>query len=208
MQNEIEVMRVLRVPPMGALVVQIGDRRLTTISQVTDDKSRRRLLAAIGELIDFAGGYQTLAEAGVAPPLPQVESVSPHLDIEEELTAEQAAFLDELQREMRGGAPLEPSAGSQTGSVPLDEVPLTSPAPELQGSAGAGMSFVAEIDGILQKHVSRNPALAQRSIHLRQSPGESLQIVVDKRVYSHPNEIEDNEVKQVLKRALKEWEAR
>lgn len=206
MQNEIEVMRVLRVPPMGALVVQIGERRLTTIAQVTDDKSRRRLLAAIGELIDFAGGYQTLAEAGVAPPLPQVESVSPHLDIEEELTAEQAAFLDELQREMRGGAALDPPAGNQAAGASLDQVPLSNPMPDPQGSAG--ISFVAEIDRILQRHVSRNPALAQRSIHLRQSPGESLQIVVDNRVYSHPNEIADNEVKQVLKRALKEWEAR
>lgn len=206
MQNEIEVMCVLRVPPMGALVVQIGQKRITTISDAGDDKLRRRLLVAIGELIDFAGGYETLAEAGVAPALPRIEPASPQSGADEELTEEQAAFLDQLERELRAGAPLEPATGSAMTGAPADQVSLTGAATEPQDAVG--VNLVAEIDRILQKHVGASPALAQRSIHLRQSPGESLQIVVDNRVYAHPNDIEDNEVRQVLKRALKEWEAR
>lgn len=206
MQNEVEVMRVFRVPPMGALVVQIGEKRITKIADAGDEKSRRRLLVAIGELIDFAGGYATLAEAGVAPSLPRIEPASPRADVEEELTDEQAAFLDELERELRGGAPLELPSDSRTASTLADDVPLTGATAQPQDTAG--VNLVAEIDRILQKHVEANPALAKRYIHLRQSPGESLEIVVDNKVYSHPNDIEEQEVKRVLKRALKEWEAR
>lgn len=206
MQSEIEVMRVVRVPPMGALVVQVGNKRITTIADARDEKLRRRLLAAIGELIDFAGGYEALAEAGVAPSLPREKPVSPQLGDEEELTKEQARFLDELERELRGGATLELMPGDELGRSVADQLPLTDAPPTRQNSVG--VNLVAEIDRILQKHVGASPTLAKRSIKLRQSPGESLQIVVDNKVYSHPSEIEDEEVKQALKRALKEWEAR
>lgn len=206
MQSEIEVMRVVRVPPMGALVVQVGNKRITTISDAGDENSRRRLLVAIGELIDFAGGYEALAEAGVAPSLPREEPVSPVVDDKEELTQEQARFLDELERELRGGATLELASADELDRSATDQMPLTDRPPTRQDTVG--VNLVAEIDRILQKHVGASPTLAKRSIKLRQSPGESLQIVVDNKVYSHPSEIEDQEVKQALKRALQEWEAR
>lgn len=203
MQNEFEVMRVIRVPPMGALVVQTGEQRMTTISAAGDEKLRHRLLAAIGELVAFAGGYEALVDAGVAPTLSPPDRAPSEAGLdEEELTEAQARFLDELERELRGGAPLDNVLGASS----TDAVRLRNAATEPHDAGG--VNLVAEIDLILQKHVIANPSLAQRGIHLRQAPGQSLQIVVDNKVYSHPNEIEDDDVKEALKRALKEWEAR
>jgi hypothetical protein len=201
MQNEIEIMRVLRTPPMGSLLVIADGRRLKLLASVKDDTVRRRILAAIGELIDFAGGYDALVREGVAPPLPTAAATSsaPAEEPGEELTSEQDAFLNRLERELRQST--LPETGSLTAEptvLPVDTNDLTTP----------GVNLVADIDQILQRHVAESEALAHRSIHLRQTPGELLQIVVDGRVYEHPNDIEDARVRDVLKRALKEWEAR
>lgn len=199
MQDEIEVMHVSRTPPMGALVVRAAGKHIKQLSSISDDRLRRRILAAIGELIDFAGGYDVLVQEGVAPPLPtSTPQTAPHQDADEELTAEQAAFLDQLEREMRAGKTPKPA---DVIDEPLDRQL------EMSEAMKPGINLVAEIDQILQRHVMSNEQLAHRSIHLRQTPGELLQIVVDGNVYEHPNDIPDETVRQVLKRALKEWES-
>ena len=222
MQNEVEVMRVIREPPMGSLIVHAGGRRLKHLSSAENEQMRHRLLAAIGELVTFAGGYDALVEAGVAPPLGprEINVAGTTQPAEDELTAQQAAFLDQLERELKSGVPPE---GLLTGSVP-DSVAInaakfeagvddgrevsTKPGAEQPASGQPGVNLVGEIDSILQKHVIANARLAHRSIHLRQPPGGLLQIVVDDRVYEHPNDIEDDDVRQILKQALKEWESR
>lgn len=203
MENEFEVLRVIRVPPLGALTVHADGLRYTQIGAVKNDKVRQRLLAAIGELVSFAGGYDALVSAGFAPPLPSKSGAvaSAGEDNEEELRRKQAEFLEQLERNARGNvAPdLYRSAiiPGESGRPTLAADPLESP-----------INLVDEIDQILQRHLAANDQLAQRSISLRQAHGEQLQIVVDGRVFRHPNEIEDEEVKKVLKQALKEWEAR
>lgn len=201
MQNEIEVMRVLRTPPMGSLVVIADGRRLKLLASVKDETVRRRILAAIGELIDFAGGYDALVREGLAPPLTTTAAASsaPAGEAVEELTSEQDAFLNRLERELRQ------STLPETGSLTADPTIISV---DMNETATPGVNLVADIDQILQRHVAESKALAHRSIHLRQTPGELLQIVVDGSVYKHPNDIEDARVRDVLKRALKEWEAR
>jgi hypothetical protein len=194
-------MRVLRTPPMGSLLVLADGRRLKRLASVKDDTVRRRILVAIGELIDFAGGYDALVREGVAPPLPKAaaDSLAPAEDAAEELTSEQDAFLNRLEQELRRST--LPETGSLTAERPPAQV-------DTNEMATPGVNLVAEIDQILQRHVAGSEELAHRSIHLRQTPGELLQIVVDGSIYRHPNDIEDTRVRDVLKRALQEWEAR
>jgi hypothetical protein len=199
MQNEIEVMRVIRTPPMGALVVQAGGQRVKQLTTLHDEKMRRRILAAIGELIDFAGGYDALVHEGVAPPLTtSFPQPTPAQEGDEELTRQQAAFLDQLERELKANTVIEPLAAvTEGGDIQEHDEPLN-----------RGVNLVAEIDQILQRYVASDERIAHRSIHLRQPPGGLLQIVVDGKVYEHPNEVEDQTVREALKNALKEWESR
>lgn len=202
MRDEIEVMRVVRVPPMGKLVVQAGGERLESLSEVRNEKVKHRLLAAIGELISFSGGYQVLVDAGVAPPLGSAPA-SPEATAEEPLNEEQAAFLDQLERELKANS----TSAAAAEPVPVQEVEPDQAAPAPEPSE-AQLNLVAEIDAILQKHVEADPELVQRSIHLEQPPGGLLRIRVDGKQYEHPNDIEDSNVRQALKQALKEWESR
>ena len=45
MRRDLEVMRVLRVPPMGKLVAEVDGERYETLSEITDEKARRVILA-------------------------------------------------------------------------------------------------------------------------------------------------------------------
>lgn len=199
MQNEIEVMRVIRTPPMGSLVVQAGGKRLKQLSSAGDEKLRRRILAAIGELIDFAGGYDALVREGVAPALPTGIQQSPSTtEAGDDLTKQQAAFLNQLERELK--------ANSVVDTQDLIGAPSEHPVGQ-EATTESGMNLVAEIDHILQRHVAADEQLAGRHIHLRQAPGEMLQIVVDGHVYEHPNEVEDASVRRVLRQALRDWES-
>ncbi|MDX1686341.1 MAG: hypothetical protein R3248_00025 [Candidatus Promineifilaceae bacterium] len=226
MRNEIEVMRVIRVPPMGKLVIEAGGQRLEKLQEVQSDKVRQRVLAAIGELITFAGGYRALENAGLAPPLEPPRGRAAREAEEEPLTPAQEAFLASLEGQLRGTAEGEPEP--TTAQLEPELPPLvpetTEPvepagktaepvgeAPESTGETtetSSSVNLVAEIDEILQKYVGATPALAGRSIHLRQVPAGELEILVDGKSHRHPKEIEDKAVRLVIKKALKEWESR
>jgi hypothetical protein len=207
MRNEIEVMRVVRIPPMGKLVVQIGNQRLKSLAEARDDSARRRLLTAIGELIVFAGGYETLVEAGVAPPLlpsvPGAGAGSEELK-EETLTPEQEAFLASLEEELKATIESSPPPATST----IEEVEVQLDAPAIPAEEQAPLNLVGEINEILQKYLADDPSLRHRSIHLEQPNAGALLIRVDQKQYHHPREIEEDNVREALKKALQEWESR
>lgn len=203
MDNEIEVMRVLRVPPMGKLVVEVNGQRYERLADVTNPPLRQRLMAAIGELIVFSDGYKTLVDAGLAPPImaEPTTRISDQEPASPEIEAQRAAFLSSLERErdaMAAQANLTPDPGYVVSAAARDE-PLAAARPS--GIAG-------QIDAILQKYVKAEPKLEGRSIHLEQAPTGGLRIKVDNQVYQRPAEIKEKEVQLVIKMALKEWEAR
>lgn len=206
MRNEIEVMRVMRVPPIGKLVVQVGNQRLQSLADVKDESLKRRLMAAIGELIVFAGGYDTLLDAGVAPPLPRGlgGDMEAKPKEEEALTPEQEAFLMSLEKELKATIQGDPSAAPKD----LAELEVRLEAPVTPATPSSSLNLVAEIDDILQKHLARDPEFKNRDIHVEQPAAGTLRIRVDNRYYEHPKEIEETNVRQVIKKALQEWESR
>jgi len=201
MDNEIEVMRVLRVPPMGKLVVEVNGQRYEHLADVTNPSLKQRLLAAVGELIVFADGYKTLVDAGVAPPL-MVESGrgGSQEGVSSDMAERRAAFLSSLERERDALA-----ARTNTISDPVNLVSAVAKDEPVVTTRTAGI--VDQIDAILQKYVRAEPKLEGRSIHLEQAPAGGLRIKVDNQVYQRPAEIKEKEIQLVIKMALKEWEA-
>lgn len=203
MQQEIEVMRVLRTPPLGKLVVALKDQRYKQLSEVTDPHQKQMLLAAIGELVDFVGGYQELVKAGVAPDLAFVAKQQQSETQTDTMREEQARFLARLEAErdaVKKTPPPQPKFPVLSGLRPSIQ-----PQP---GTPGSKLSLVEQIDAILQRHIASDPALAERSIHLAQAANGGLQIEVDGRIYQRPRDIEDRQIQLIIKRALKEWESR
>lgn len=206
MRQEIEVMQIFRLPPMGKLVVSVNNKRYENLSEITEPKVKRLLQAAIGELIVFAGGYQELVDAGVAPHLstqPQeteAESQSPS-----ELLERQQKFLSRLEAErdaIKSTPPPKPQFPILSGIRPT----IVNDEAEPGTGINKTLSLVEQIDKILQKHLASEPELAGRSIHLVQGAKSGLQILVDGTYYQKPRDIPEKHIQLMIKRALKEWE--
>jgi hypothetical protein len=193
-------MKVVRIPPLGKLVVEAGAQRFQSLDEVKDGALRQRLLAAIGELVVFAGGYDRLLAAGVAPP-PELPTTTPQLG--GRLTSEQEAFLSSLENELKATARRGPSALPTATSAAQFNAQL-----EALTTQRTADDVVANIDQILQRHLAQEPGLAGRTIRLEQLPDGALRIRADEKFYMHPREVEDETVRRVLRQALLEWEQR
>ena len=199
MRREMEMMRILRVPPMGKMVVEIQKHRFESLAELEgDDKAIRIINTAIGELVSFAGGYQALVDAGVAPAL--VSSVPEKSEVT--LTTQQAAFLAQLEAEQ--AALRHPEVEDVV--IP-DKLPLPiSPAPSPPLPAASALSVVEQIDEVLQGLVGQAEEFNGRSLHIIQNPAGGVSIDVDGKRYPSPDAIEDPIAQALVKKALKQWE--
>lgn len=196
MENPVVAMRVLRMPPMGKLVVEVNKNRYEKWDDITDENVKRLLLAAIGELIVFANGYENLVAAGVAPPITPAAA-----EPERPLADRQAEFLSSLEAEKDA---TQVASHKPTSFVTMAGLqPGQKPASAKQASP---KTIVQQIDAILQKYLIANPELSKHDIHLRQDATGALRIVIDGSSYTSPKEIEDPHIQSVIKRALQEWE--
>jgi hypothetical protein len=208
MKQEIEVMHVLRVPPLGKLEIEANEARYTNLAEVNNPKIRQRILAAIGELVDFCGGYSILEDAGVVP----------HLTPIPELKQQQAAFLASLQRQVEAEKN-KPQTQGRTGSMftadksamdaqPMIEISETGDVvPVIPVAASKPLTIAEQINEILQKNIATHPEMANRGIRLEQHPTGGLQILVDGKQYEKPGDIEDQAVQALIKSSVKEWNA-
>ena len=199
MQNAVVVMRVLRVPPMGKLVVEVNQQRYEKLADISDENVKRLLLTAIGELIVFSDGYENLVQAGAAPPL--VPAAATPTEEERSLQDRQAQFLasleaekDKLESSQRSSSRFSTLAGVRPS---VDSVPTT---------PAKSTNVVEQIDAILQRYLVLDPELAERSIHLQQDASGGLRIRVDNNFYETPKDIEDPKIQMIIRRALKDWE--
>jgi len=196
MANEIEIMHVLRIPPLGKLIVQVGETQHKQITEISDGKTRQKLLAAIGELIAFAGGYQTLVDAGFAPPIGlPVPSQLPQ-------KMQQEAFLQKLEQERDK---LRSSADPNKPQI-SHAAPIINEAPAKTDEVDRSLPIVTQIDAILQQFVAADTELTGRSIHLTEHPDGGLRIEVDGKTFNHPNKLGEPKIQKMIKRALREWE--
>ncbi len=200
MRRELEVMRILRVPPLGKLVVEVNDDRFENLSEINDEKAKRVLLAAIGELISFAGSYETLVNEGVAPPVVVSQPVHETGPLEQR----QAEFLARLEAERdaaKNAPPPKPKFPILGGIQSRPDTLLESKPAQKE------LSVAKQIDTILQKHVLSDPEMANRSIHLVQDPAGGILIEVDGKRYQKPGDIPEPQIHLLIKRAVKEWDA-
>lgn len=182
MDNEMVVMSVARVPPMGKLVVDSLGARYESLAEVPDEAVRRLLTAAIAELVVFAGGYDKLVQAGLAPPLAADSSIPSTME------ERQAAFESAVARQMEELL-AEPSAGP--GPVADAEEPLSIP---------------DQINPIIERHLAADAQLSGHVVKLEQDLKGNLSVVCDGKVYERPDMIEDAAIRRAIRAALSEWD--
>jgi hypothetical protein len=200
---------------MGKLVVEVGGTRYQNLSDVPAGELRRRLEAAIGELIVFAGGYQILVDAGFAPPLASAPAVPPSASRPAEpatlsLEEQQTRFLQSLERQRdQTAATASRPTPNLLGGLGRQAQPAPPPLPVVEPTPTPDrpLTIIDQIDQILQKHLAADPRLSQRDIRMEPALNGGLRIKIDGRYYDHPSEIPEKEVQLAIKMALKEWDS-
>jgi hypothetical protein len=171
---------------MGKLVVSAVGGRYDSIDDVTDDAVRRMINAAIAELVVFAGGYESLVRAGLAPPL--AAGTGP-------AGAELPATLEERQ------AAFEQSVELQRNELLVEPI-----VPEIAAAEPEALSIPDQINPLIQKHLAADPQLAGHVVKLQQDPSGNLNVVADGRIYERPDMIEDIAIRKAIRAALSEWD--
>ncbi|MCK5922381.1 MAG: hypothetical protein KAG66_15655 [Methylococcales bacterium] len=190
MQNKSEVMRVVRIPPRGQLVVQVGQERYQDIAGISNAATRQRVLVAIGELVSFVGGYSVLVDAGFAPPIAASNDTvmaAPTTSLAEQ----QEAFLQSLSGQGSGGT---------------SNISLAPPPPPKTTNDANTLNIASQINVIIKRHLASNQKLSDRRVELHSKGSNGLLIEVDGKFHDSPNEIEDKEVRFLIKMALREWD--
>lgn len=201
MNKEINVMQVLRTPPLGKLEVVVSGKRYQSIATISDGNLKRLILAAVGELVSFSGGYQQLVDLGFAPALASAPAAVKKAPSQ---TREQAEFLASLEAETQALREAPPPAPKPSLLNSMRAKPKPAPASIEEEPP----SIVMQIDAILQKHVQSTPEIADRSVHLEHDSEGVIQIQVDGEIYRKPAEIGDPTIQICIKNALREWNSK
>jgi hypothetical protein len=67
-------------------------------------------------------------------------------------------------------------------------------------------SILDQIEKILQRNLMAYPELAPRKIHVGVAADGSLLVEVDRHEYHHADEVPDEQVRNLIKEAIREWE--
>lgn len=199
MDKKVDIIKVLRVPPDGHFAIEVGNRPIETIDPLTKNPQAHKIvLSAIARLVEFAGGYEELVKAGLAPdltPPPPTPAVVQPPKPTPTLAEEQllASIL-----------PPPPPASKPAGGL-RSFFQRGTPAkkePELPT-----LNVAAELNAFLQKQIAQMPELANTKIKVESDSYGGVQINVNGQIYEEAAQIPDPMVRMAFKMATKEWES-
>ncbi len=98
-----------------------------------------------------------------------------------------------------------PSLTPAPTPAPAPTPPAVGPEKDIDDSAAAPKSIVAQIDSILQARLAGTPLL-NKGIHLQESPESGVIVWVGTDKYKGAEAVPDEEIKAAIKGAIAEWE--
>jgi hypothetical protein len=174
-----EVLRVLRPPEGGALMIEMEGMRYRNVNEIKDQKHGLELVDVVMELQQFLG-----------------------LDLVTSLAAAETAEPTSAAAEP---PPIEkPSMNPIKQMMILRDRELRK-AREKRESAPQPTTIVEEIEAILVKRLIGSP-FEGRSIHMRPGLHGGAHIDVDGHGYASIEDVADEDVKAFLKSVIAEWE--
>jgi hypothetical protein len=206
----LELLRLLRHPESGQLIVEVGGQRYTRLAEVTDKKIGQYILKLAAHFLVFTNGV-ILASTGMKSiGMPKTDEVP------EPILAPQVGAV--RQAPPPPAAPLQPLPGAEATLLASLQTTPIEPAstPKSRGffSRGAsspsigrfpGLNLAQEINDIVQARL-RYSTLAQNRVEITADPGGGIRIQVNHKFYSSPDDIEEPEIKELIKSSIKEWE--
>lgn len=214
LDEPVELLRLLRQPQSGQLVVEIAGQQFTRLADIKDRKLGQYVLRLVAQLLAFTGGA-ILTESGVksmppppaaplpAPPFAPVRrqaTPAPAIDSPDRVSAPppevEAEFLASLSQ---ATTPPPPKRGGLLGfNTKPASIP---PAGEL-----LQLNLADEINNVVQKNLARSPLAETNRVEILSNLGGGLRILVNQQAYTAPEDIPDEAVKKLIKDSIKEWE--
>lgn len=212
-----ELLRLLRQPESGQLVVEIAGQQFTKLAEIKDRKLGQFVLRLVAQLLAFTGGA-ILTESGVksvgAPPAvplpeppftpvrratasPPAKGTADRLSVASPVEVE-ARLLSSLS------APPAPPVSKGGGMLGFGAKPKPASAPA--ASDLLQLDLAGEINNVVQKNLARSPLADSNRVEITGNLSGGLRILVNQQVYGSPEDIPDEAVKKLIKDSIKEWE--
>lgn len=218
-----ELLRLLRDPQSGQLVVEVAGQRYTKLADVTDKKVGQYILKIAAHLLAFTNGV-IVTDAGMKsvykPKLGQVPKPVESLSVSPPEVA-----VEPPPRPAAPNIPVPPAPpqaepdSSTSSSIPsLNPSESSSPAPQPGGllnrvaqpppppSSLPPLNLAEEIDGIVQARLRYSPLAANTFIKITSDFSGGIRINVNGTYYSSPDEVPDQQAKELIQASIKEWE--
>jgi hypothetical protein len=174
---------VARDPVSNEWAIEFNGTRYNSLKDIHDNQAARKVLEALSNVQRFAGAIPITTVAPTPAPSPAMIEPSAPPAVKPVLPV---------------GPPLEPvvaavlSQGDKTPSRPKYPAPPN--------------SILDQIEKVLQRNLLREPALANRKIHMGAAPDGSLLIEVDWNTYKSADEVPEADVRNLIKASIQEWE--
>lgn len=223
-----ELLRLLRHPETGQLVVEVAGRRYTRLTDVTDKKVGQYVLKLAAHLLAFTNGM-VATDAGVKPvyhpkvgetPRPIPAPVSAPASPGAASAAPAAREVRAAEAYSPGVAPARPNpkpsllTSHQAPAAAVEEEKVQRRGifgfarPTTTGPRLPMLNLAGQINDIVQARLLNSPLAASHRVEIRDDPGGGIQISVNDVSYSSPDDIPDSSIKELIKGAIKEWESR
>ncbi len=179
--DAVEVLRVWRDLADGALIIDFGGRRYRHLRELNNPGLRRRFISILRALNQMLNVPTTQAQTAPAPaPKPRVQPGGT-----EEAPKPARTMLGQVGKAMIGKRPA------------VEEIIVEQET----------LSIAEQIDNILQYRL-KSSELADRAIRIRSSFSGGVTILVDDHSYEAVGDVEDTEVRALLRSVIQEWEAK
>jgi len=222
-----ELLRLLRHPETGQLIVEVAGQRYMKLTEVADKNVGQYILKLAAHLLAFTNGVigtesgvktvfnprvgktpPPLTSTSLPPVSPQPESEPPPASPSKTTQAgsvvprpspeAEAAFLESLRSQ-----PFQPEPPPARGLFGR-----STPAPPSSASSSSlpGLNLADEINKIAQARLIASPLAGSTDLEITSDPGGGIRIKVNGAIYASPNDVPQAEVRELIKAAIKQWE--
>jgi hypothetical protein len=212
------MLRLLREPQTGRLLVEIGGEQYGKLSDISDRDTGQLVLQLAAHLLAFTNGNIFTQEGMKNLPRPNVGNL-PQPPDEESLSGAAVSGSTSQGQSAPPEVEAEFLASLRTGKISSSPGPAGSWHREVETgreqsissspSAGVpGLNLAHEINEIVKEKLSRSPLARTTRIEITNNLDGSLRILVNNQSYSAPDDIPDEAVRSLIKSSIKEWERR
>jgi hypothetical protein len=218
----VELLRLLRTPQSSQLIVEIGGQRYTKLADITDKKIGQFILQLTAHLLVFTNGV-IVTDAGLKsvykPKVGQVPGpiVTPPPNLQPASSISATRQTGQTHASATSPVPKASPEVEEAFLASLRTSPSQQPQkrglfgrskPESIPQPGPGLNLVEEINDIAQIRLRYSPMVATTRIEITGDPDGGIRIQVNDQFYTNPDDIPDQDVRDLIKASIKEWERR